>query len=142
MRFLIILCSLSFFGLSAQKNETIFFKSANPFALSDIINNLENQQHQDVFGRLVIPKDSVNENKKFPLIIAVAGSLGWRDHHYDYLEMYQKNGFATFELNSFKSRDIKSTVGSQIEVTTATIILDAYKAFEVLANHQRSLPFS
>ena len=136
MRFLIILCSLSFFSLIAQKNETIFFKSANPFALSDIINNLENQQHQDVFGRLVIPKDSVNENKKFPLIIAVAGSLGWRDHHYDYLEMYQKNGFATFELNSFKSRDIKSTVGSQIEVTTATIILDAYKAFEVLANHQ------
>ena len=44
--------------------------------------------------------------------------------------MYQKNGFATFELNSFKSRDISSTVGSQVEVTTAAIILDAYRALE------------
>jgi cephalosporin-C deacetylase-like acetyl esterase len=51
------------------------------------------------------------------------------------MEMYQENGFATFELNSFKSRDIKSTVGSQVEVTTAAIILDAYKAFAVLSNH-------
>ena len=49
--------------------------------------------------------------------------------------MYQESGFATFELNSFKSRDISSTVGSQVEVTTAAIILDAYSAFAELANH-------
>ena len=49
--------------------------------------------------------------------------------------MYQKNGFATFELNSFKSRDISSTVGSQVEVTTAAIILDAYRALEKLSNY-------
>ena len=51
------------------------------------------------------------------------------------MEMYQESGFATFELNSFKSRDILSTVGSQVEVTTAAIILDAYSAFAELANH-------
>ena len=49
--------------------------------------------------------------------------------------MYQENGFATFELNSFQSRNIVSTVGSQVEITTATMILDAYKAFEKLAKH-------
>jgi dienelactone hydrolase len=49
--------------------------------------------------------------------------------------MYQKNGFATFELNSFKSRKITSTVGSQIEITTAAMILDAYKAFDKLKTH-------
>ena len=35
------------------------------------------------------------------------------------------------------SRNIKSTVGSQDEVTTAAIILDAYRALEVLANHPK-----
>ena len=103
--------------------------------MSDIIADLENLESQKVFGKLVVPIDSFNVEKKFPLIIGVAGSLGWREHHYEYMDMYQKNGFATFELNSFKSRDIKSTVGSQVEVTTAAIILDAYKAFEVLSNH-------
>ena len=50
--------------------------------------------------------------------------------------MYQKAGFATFELKSFKSRDIESTVGSQVEVTTAMMILDAYRALEKLSEHQ------
>ena len=77
----------------------------------------------------------MNPNKKFPLIIGVAGSLGWKSHHLDYLKMYQNLGFATFELNSFKSRDITSTVGEQNQVTTAAMIVDAYKALEVLSNH-------
>lgn len=137
MRLFIILVCFTLHNICAQKKEKIIFKSANPFALSDIINNLESQLEQEVFGQLTIPIDSLQPNKKFPLIIGVAGSLGWRSHHYEYLEMYRKNGFATFELNSFKSRNIKSTVGSQDEVTTAAIILDAYRALEVLANHPK-----
>ena len=135
MRLLIIIFSLTFSNVNAQKTERIVFKSANPFALSDIITDLENQQKQEVFGKLTFPHDSLGKEEKYPLIIGVAGSLGWREHHYEYMEMYQESGFATFELNSFKSRDISSTVGSQVEVTTAAIILDAYSAFAELANH-------
>ena len=135
MRFFIILIYVISFHINAQNSEIITFSSANPFSLSDIIKDLENQQQQEVFGKLTLPIDNVNSKKRFPLIIGVAGSLGWRSHHYEYMEMFQESGFATFELNSFKSRDIKSTVGSQVEVTTATIILDAYKAFEILSNH-------
>ena len=135
MRFFTFLIYIYALTVNAQKTEKISFISANPFAMSDIITDLENQESQEVFGKLVIPIDSLNNEKKFPLIIGVAGSLGWREHHYEYMDMYQKNGFATFELNSFKSRDVLSTVGSQIEVTTASIILDAYRAFEILANH-------
>ena len=135
MRFYFILSLLIFINSHAQKTEKIIFQSANPFALSDIINNLDNQTEQEVYGKLTIPKDSINTDKKFPLVIGVAGSLGWREHHYEYMKMYQQSGFATFELNSFKSRNISSTVGSQVEVTTASIILDAYKAFEKLSKH-------
>ena len=135
MRFFVFLIYIHILNVNAQKTEKISFISANPFAMSDIIADLENLESQKVFGKLVVPIDSFNVEKKFPLIIGVAGSLGWRKHHYEYMDMYQKNGFATFELNSFKSRDVLSTVGSQIEVTTASIILDAYRAFEILANH-------
>ena len=135
MRFYFILSLLIFINSHAQKTEKIIFQSANPFALSDIVNNLDNQTEQEVYGKLTIPKDSINSDKKYPLVIGVAGSLGWREHHYEYMKMYQQSGFATFELNSFKSRNISSTVGSQVEVTTASIILDAYKAFEKLSKH-------
>ena len=137
MRLLIIIFFLIFSYVNAQKTENIVFKSANPFALSDIITDLENQQEQEVFGKLTFPHHSSEKEEKYPLIIGVAGSLGWREHHYEYMKMYQENGFATLELNSFKSRNIKSTVGSQIEVTTAAIILDAYSAFAKLANHPK-----
>ena len=120
--------------LSGQIREEIFFESANPFAMSDVINNLDNQEKQEVYGILTLPIDSVSD-EKYPLIIGVAGSLAWRDHHYEYLDMYQNAGFATFELKSFKSRDIESTVGSQVEVTTAMMILDAYRALEKLSDH-------
>ena len=121
--------------LSGQIKEEVFFESANPFAMSDVINDLENQDKQEVYGILTLPNDSVS-NQKYPLIIGVAGSLAWRDHHYEYLDMYKQAGFATFELKSFKSRDIESTVGSQVEVTTAMMILDAYRALEKLSEHQ------
>ena len=117
--------------------EKISFQSANPFSFNDVITNLENQEKQEVYGNLVIPNDTLNPQKKYPLIIGVAGSLGWGEHHYKYLKMYQEMGIATFELNSFKSRGIKSTVGSQTEVTIAAMILDAYKALEILSNHPR-----
>tara|TARA_B100001093_G_scaffold498273_1_gene546206 strand:+ start:58 stop:1008 length:951 start_codon:yes stop_codon:yes gene_type:complete len=120
--------------LSGQIKEEVFFESANPFAMSDVINDLENQDKQEVYGILTLPSDSVSD-QKYPLIIGVAGSLAWRDHHYEYLDIYQNNGFATFELKSFKSRDIESTVGSQVEVTTAMMILDAYRALEKLSEH-------
>jgi dienelactone hydrolase len=119
---------------SQNINEKIVFTSSNPYTFEEIISKSKNPK-QIVYGKLVIPFDSLNPEKKFPLIIGVAGSEGWRDHHYDYLKMYQKSGFATFELNSFKSRNIESTVGTQNEVTVAAIVVDAYKALETLSKH-------
>lgn len=125
-----------FQGVFAQSmKETISFTSANPFGFSDIIVHLNEQEEQEVFGYLSFPK----EYKKdiYPLIIGVAGSLGWSEHHYEYLQMYREMGIATFELKSFKSRGVRSTVGSQVDVTTAMMILDAYRALAVLSEHPK-----
>jgi len=114
--------------------DTIYFDSANPFSFKDIITDLDNQKHQKLYGILRMP-DNFNLDEKYPLIIAVAGSNGWANHHYQYLQMYRENGIATFELCSFKSRGIESTVGTQTEVTTAMMILDSYRASEALQKH-------
>ncbi len=136
----ILFVTLLFFQLNTYaqfQKEEIHFESANPFSLSDIITDLDSQEKQQVFGQLTTPVDSLNPTKKYPLIIGVAGSMGWRKHHLDYLKMYQEQGYATFQLNSFKSRGITSTVGSQDEVTIAAVILDAYRALEELSKHPK-----
>ena len=116
--------------------EKIAFESANPFNFRDVIVHLEKQESQEVFGILNLPETS-SENKKLPLIIAFAGSKGWAEHHLEYLQMYHEMGIATFEVKSFESRNVTSTVGSQISVTTAMMILDGYKALELLSNHPK-----
>ena len=94
---------------------------------------LDNQDEQIVYGRLELPTNIKKE--QYPLIIGVAGSLGWSSHHFDYLEMYREMGIATFQLQSFESRGIESTVGTQDEVTVAAIVLDSYRALDVLSQH-------
>ena len=130
-----IICSSFLFAQDLTWNqEIVTFKSANPFSFEGIITDLDNQPIQEVSGILTLP-ENFDSSKKYPLIIGVAGSLNWSQHHLDYLEMYQEMGIATFQLQSFDSRDVQSTVGTQVEVTTAMVILDSYRALETLSTH-------
>ena len=115
--------------------ETITFQSANPFGFRDVMSALDEQDEQEVFGYLTFPDNS--KEGKLPLVVGVAGSLGWTEHHYEYFKMYRDIGIATFELKSFKARGVKSTVGTQVDVTLAMMILDAYRALSVLSEHPK-----
>ncbi len=119
----------------ASEGEKITFTSANPFSFFHVITDIENQESQDVFGILRMPENV--EHKNLPLVIGVAGSLGWGEHNFEYLQMYRNMGIATFELQSFQSRGVSSTVGEQVSVTTAMMILDAFRALEKLGEDPR-----
>ena len=56
---------------SQYKIEKIDFISANPYTFNDIITNIDNQEKQKVYGKLIIPKDSIDYGKKYPLVIGV-----------------------------------------------------------------------
>lgn len=118
-----------------ETGERITFTSANPFSFFDIITDLPDQESQEVYGILRFPQGV--EHQDLPLVLGVAGSLGWSEHHYEYMSMYREMGMATFELKSFASRGVTSTVGEQISVTTAMMILDAYRTLAVLADDPR-----
>lgn len=131
-----LLALFSLISLSSKAQEEIIrFESANPYTFNDVMTDLEDQETQEVFGVLRFPE--VDSREKLPVVLGVAGSLGWREHHLDYLEQYREQGMATFELKSFQSRGITSTVGSQSEVTMAAMVLDAYRALEALSRHPR-----
>ena len=122
-----------FFSYTFSEVHEITFESANPFSLKDIITDIDNLEKQTVSAILTIPNNTNGE--KVPLIIGVAGSKGWGEHHFEYLKMYQEMGIATLQLQSFKSRDETSTVGTQNTVTIAMIILDSYRALEKLSEY-------
>ena len=113
--------------------EVISFNSSNPFGFKDVITKLDNQKSQEVSAILRLP----NGKGPFPLVMGVAGSLDWGPHHLKYLKIFRASGIATLELQSFSSRGVKSTVGSQIEVTTATMVLDAYRALDEISTHSK-----
>ena len=121
------------FSLLFPLTQEVQFESANPFSLKDIITNVDNLDKQIVTGILTIP-DNVSKDK-YPLVIGIAGSKGWGEHHIKYLKMYQEMGIATFQLQSFKSRNETSTVGTQNTVTVPMIILDSYAALEELSKN-------
>jgi dienelactone hydrolase len=121
--------------LFTWSQEIIYFNSANPFSFKDIIKKTDIRIEQEVYGILKMPHN-FDSTFVYPVVIAVAGSNGWSKHHYEYLDLYRSNGIATFELCSFQSRGVSSTVGTQVDVTTAMMVLDAYKAFEVLTLHK------
>ena len=135
VKFNFVIILLISFLVAKNNQERIDFISANPFTFRDIILDLENQKPQNVFGILRLPENKQDE--KYPLVIGVAGSNGWGDHHYEFLSMYREMGIATFELKSFESRGVESTVGSQVEVTTAMMILDSYRALDSVSNHPK-----
>ena len=110
--------------------EIIIFDSKNPFNFYDIINNLDKVSNQEVYGILTYPEDKKNQ---YPVVVGVAGSLGWAEHHYGYMERYLEMGIATFTLHSFKSRGVTSTVGEQVSVTIPMVTHDAYMALAALS---------
>mgnify|MGYP001468281230 CR=1 FL=1 len=68
--------------------------------------------------------DNYDSAKKYPLVIASHGSYNWRSHHLKYLEQMRNANFIVFAMHPFDSRNVKSTVGNQINLTSETVIYD------------------
>jgi len=103
--------------------EIILFDSKNPFNFRDVLSDLDKVSDQQVYAVLTYPP---TEKETYPVVVGVAGSLGWGDHHHAYMDRYLDMGIATISLHSFNSRGVQSTVGEQVSVTMAMMVHDAY----------------
>lgn len=123
--------------LGAKSEGRIDYLSANPFEFTQILRELEKAPEQAMFGQLIFPERA---SGRVPLVICCHGSLGWRGHHHEYMVRYLEMGIAVFRVHSFDARQVVSVVEDQMQVTMASMIVDSYRALELLVTHPRIDP--
>lgn len=90
-----------------------------------------------VAGQLRIPKAGADP---LPAIILIHGSGGLNASADAWARELNAIGIAVFMLNSFTGRGIVSTSNDQSQLDNAAMMVDAYRALNVLAKHPRIDP--
>jgi dienelactone hydrolase len=85
-------------------------------------------------GELRLPRGAAG---RVPAVILLHGSGGINGGHELWAKHFNEIGVASFLLDSFSERGITSTSTNQALLGRLNMILDAYRAFDVLAAHPR-----
>ena len=139
-----IVLSFFIFGCSQSANveptyltEKVKYPSKNILGFENLFGGgLNAQKDIEIFGVLHFP-DKYNSLKKYPAVVASHGSSNWRAHHLKYLEKMRQAGFIVFAMHPFDSRNVDSTVGNQINVTSETVIYDMAMSLNLLWDDPR-----
>ena len=135
--FSIISCSSDLPEKKDYLTETISYSSKNIIGFENLFGSKVNsQQSAKVFGVMHFP-DNYDSSKKYPAVVASHGSYNWRSHHLIYLEQMRKANFIVFAMHPFDSRNVKSTVGNQINLTSETVIYDMAMSLNLLWDDDR-----
>ncbi len=88
-------------------------------------------------GELRIPKPG---NERLPAVVLVHGSSGVSGYVDDWAQWLNAMGIATFVFDSFTGRGLVAVSNDQSQLGRLTMIVDAYRALELLAKHPRIDP--
>ncbi len=114
-----------------DRGERLTLTSSNAFEFTQILDR--SAAPQEIYGDLELPEGE----GPFPCIVMCHGSYGWRSHHLDYADMFHSLGIATFRPHSFEARGTKEVATTQIDVTMAMMISDAYASLALLTDHPK-----
>ena len=137
LSFFIFSCSQSANVELTYLTEKVKYPSKNILGFENLFGGgLIAQKDIEIFGVLHFP-DNYNSLKKYPAVVASHGSSNWRAHHLKYLEKMRQAGFIVFAMHPFDSRNVDSTVGNQINVTSETVIYDMAMSLNLLWDDPR-----
>jgi dienelactone hydrolase len=88
-------------------------------------------------GELRIPRPGT---ARLPAVVLIHGSAGVSGYIGDWTQFLNALGVATFTLDSFTGRGIASTIEDQDSLGRLAMIVDAYRALDLLAKHPRIDP--
>jgi dienelactone hydrolase len=88
-------------------------------------------------GELRIPRPGT---ARLPAVVLVHGSGGVSGYVADWSQFLNGLGVATFTLDSFTGRGIASTIDDQSRLGRLAMIVDTYRALELLTKHPRIDP--
>lgn len=142
IRFLVALAALSTLAAPALARAQVARIELHPFAsttLSDeeFLTGVRAGKPVTLAGELRIPKPGTD---RLPAVILVHGSGGISGYLDDWVTKLNGMGVATFVFDSFTSRGISNTIADQSQLGRLAMIVDAYRALDLLAHHPRIDP--
>jgi len=114
-----------------DRGERLHLTSSDAFEFTQILDGSANAQQ--IYADLELPAGA----GPFPCVVMCHGSYGWRAHHLDYADMFHAMGIATLRPHTFEARGTQEVSTSQIDVTMAMMIADAYASLALLSTHPR-----
>ena len=97
----------------------------------------KNGKQTMIAGELRIPQGA---SGRLPAVILQHGSGGANGGNELWAKTFNEMGIASFLVDSFSGRGIVSTSANQALLGRLNMVLDGYRAFDVLANHSRIDP--
>jgi len=132
----------SVFPLEAARAQAIFRTEVYPvqtvtLSTADFLLGKKDGKPAMIAGELRIPKPGTD---RLPAVILVHGSGGVGFNSGMWAGELNKAGFATFVADSFTGRGITNSITDQSQLSSYTMINDAFVALAVLAKHPRIDP--
>jgi dienelactone hydrolase len=132
----------SVFPLEAARAQAIFRTEVYPvqtvtLSTADFLLGKKDGKPAMIAGELRIPKPGTD---RLPAVVLVHGSGGVGFNLGMWAGELNKAGFATFVTDSFTGRGITNTITDQSQLSSYTMMNDAFAALAVLAKHPRIDP--
>nr|MBC8518276.1 acetylxylan esterase [Euryarchaeota archaeon] len=119
--------------LGDARSGQITYLSSSPFEIHHILRDTESTPKHPVIGHLLLPDKKIDT--PIPCVVSCHGSRGWVEHQFTHMANWLEAGIAVFRIHSSDSRDVVSTVESQMMVTHAMMLTDAFEALKLLNTH-------
>ena len=123
-------------GFGATESARLRFES---LTLSDaqFLTGMKDGQVVMIWGDLRLPETG---DKRLPAVILAHGSGGLGAHEERWADELNAMGVAAFLLDSFSGRGIGETAVDQSRLSLGAMVVDAYRALELLSTHPRLDP--
>jgi dienelactone hydrolase len=142
----VLICSFTVAGfvfpLEAARAQGVFRTEVYPvqtvtLSTQDFLLGKKDGKPAMIAGELRIPKPGPD---RLPAVVIVHGSGGIDFNHGMWAGELNKAGFATFTIDSFTGRGIVNTITNQEQLSSYTMMNDAFSSLAVLAKHPRIDP--
>jgi dienelactone hydrolase len=133
----VLVAPVSYTALADEEVDRIEILTFESMTLTDqqFLQGSKDGKPVTIAGELRFPRN--NKMKQYPVVLLVHGSGGISGYVDDWAKELNKLGVAVFILDSFSGRGLYKVNNDQAKLGRLAMIVDAYRALDVLAQHER-----
>jgi dienelactone hydrolase len=130
-------CSASTSSLAQPARVEIHPLASTTLTDQEFLNGRKEGKPVTIAGELRLPRGGTD---RVPVVVLLHGSGGISGYVSDWEQELNSAGVATFVIDSFTARGIVNTNYDQAQLGRLAMIVDAYRALDMLAKHPRIDP--